>query len=38
MAVGMLLAGEGVTRDSYVQLTEKMFGITRLAPTSFLKG
>jgi hypothetical protein len=26
MAVGMLLAGEAVTRDSYVQLTEEMFG------------
>lgn len=26
MAVGMLLAGEGVTRDAYVQVTEKMFG------------
>jgi hypothetical protein len=26
MAVGMLLAGEGVTRDTYVQVTEKMFG------------
>ena len=26
MAVGMLLAGEGVTRDAYVQATEKMFG------------
>jgi hypothetical protein len=26
MAVGMLLAGEGVTRDSYRQLTEAMFG------------
>jgi len=26
MAVGMLLAGEGITRDMYVALTEKMFG------------
>jgi len=26
MAVGMLLAGEGVTRDAYQALTEKMFG------------
>lgn len=26
MAVGMLLAGPGVTEDSYKQLTEKMFG------------
>ena len=26
MAVGMLLAGEAVTRDSYRQLTEAMFG------------
>ena len=26
MAVGMLLAGEGVTEDSYRQLTETMFG------------
>jgi len=26
MAVGMLLAGEAVTKDTYVQLTEKMFG------------
>ena len=26
MAVGMLLAGPAVTRDSYVQVTEKMFG------------
>jgi len=26
MAVGMLLAGEAVTEDSYRQLTEKMFG------------
>ena len=26
MAVGMLLAGEGVTRESYRQLTEAMFG------------
>ena len=26
MAVGMLLAGEGVTKDAYMQVTEKMFG------------
>lgn len=26
MAVGMLLAGPGVTAESYRQLTEKMFG------------
>ena len=26
MAVGMLIAGEGVTRESYVALTEAMFG------------
>jgi hypothetical protein len=26
MAVGMLLAGPGVTQESYKQLTEKMFG------------
>ncbi len=26
MAVGMLIAGEGVTRDTYVALTEAMFG------------
>ncbi len=26
MAVGMLIAGEDVTRESYVALTEKMFG------------
>jgi len=26
MAVGMLLAGEGVTRDAYVALSTKMFG------------
>jgi hypothetical protein len=26
MAVGMLLAGPGVTEESYKQLTEKMFG------------
>ena len=26
MAVGMLLAGPGVTEESYRQLTEKMFG------------
>ncbi len=26
MAVGMLLAGPGVTRDNYVKVTEKMFG------------
>ena len=26
MAVGMLLAGEGVAEDSYRQLTEAMFG------------
>jgi hypothetical protein len=26
MAVGMLLAGEGVTRETYVALTETMFG------------
>ena len=26
MAVGMLLAGPGVTAESYKQLTEKMFG------------
>jgi hypothetical protein len=26
MAVGMLLAGVGVTKDSYRQLTETMFG------------
>jgi hypothetical protein len=26
MAVGMLLAGEAVTQDTYRQVTEKMFG------------
>jgi hypothetical protein len=26
MAVGMLLAGEGVTEDNYRQLTQEMFG------------
>lgn len=26
MAVGMLLAGEAVTRDTYREVTEKMFG------------
>ena len=26
MAVGMLLAGEAVTKDTYVQVTESMFG------------
>ncbi len=26
MAVGMLLAGEGITEESYRQLTEAMFG------------
>ena len=26
MAVGMLLAGEAVTRDAYLALSEKMFG------------
>jgi hypothetical protein len=26
MAVGMLLAGEGFTKDAYTGLTEKMFG------------
>lgn len=26
MAVGMLLAGEAVTKDTYTQVTEKMFG------------
>ena len=26
MAVGMLLSGEGVTKDSYAQLTEAMYG------------
>ena len=26
MAVGMLLAGEGITEDSYRKLSEKMFG------------
>jgi hypothetical protein len=26
MAIGMLLAGEGVTQESYRQLTEAMFG------------
>lgn len=26
MAVGMLISGEGVTRDTYVALTEAMFG------------
>ena len=26
MAVGMLITGEGVTHDLYVQLTKKMFG------------
>jgi len=26
MAIGMLLAGEGVTEDSYKQVTEQMFG------------
>jgi len=31
MAVGMLLAGEGVTREAYVQVAEKMFGNFRCA-------
>jgi len=26
MAVGMLLSGEGITKDSYEQLSKKMFG------------
>jgi hypothetical protein len=26
MAVGMLMAGEGVTKETYEQVTEKMFG------------
>jgi hypothetical protein len=26
MAVGMLISGEGATRDTYVKLTEAMFG------------
>ncbi|NUR76062.1 MAG: hypothetical protein HOQ28_07255 [Thermoleophilia bacterium] len=26
MAVGMLMAGEGVTREAYEELTRKMFG------------
>ena len=30
MAVGMLLAGEGVTRDTYRAVTEKVFGLRPL--------
>ena len=32
MAVGMLLAGEGITRDAYVAVTEKMFGNYPMRP------
>jgi hypothetical protein len=32
MAVGMLLAGEGVTKETYEQLTEKMFGNHPMRP------
>ena len=32
MAVGMLLAGELVTRDTYVQATEKIFGNYPMRP------
>jgi hypothetical protein len=31
MAVGMLLAGEGVTRETYVQAAEKMFGTSPMS-------
>lgn len=32
MAVGMLLAGEGITRENYVAVTEKMFGAYPMRP------
>ena len=38
MAVGMLLAGEGFTRDAYVQLTEKMFGNYPMRPDQAPEG
>ena len=38
MAVGMLLAGEGITRDSYVAVTEKMFGNYPMRPEQSPEG
>jgi len=32
VAVGMLMTGDGVTRDLYVQLTEKIFGSFPMPP------
>jgi hypothetical protein len=38
LAVGMLLAGEGITRDAYVQITEKMFGNYPMRPEQSPEG
>src|SRR2546423_11143092 len=38
MAVGMLLGGEGVTRELYEQLTQKMFGNHPMRPDQAPEG
>ena len=38
MAVGMLMAGPGVTEESYRQLTEKMFGNSTMRPEQSPEG
>jgi hypothetical protein len=38
MAVGMLLAGEGVTSESYRAVTEKMFGTYPMRPEQSPQG
>jgi hypothetical protein len=38
MAIGMLMAGPGVTEESYRQLTEKMFGSSEMRPEQSPEG
>jgi hypothetical protein len=38
MAVGMLMAGEGVTREAYMAVTEAMFGSTEMRPEDTPQG
>ena len=38
MAVGMLLAGEGITREAYVALNENMFGNYPIRPDQTPEG
>jgi hypothetical protein len=38
MAIGVLMAGPGVTEDTYRQLTEKMFGGSTMRPEQSPEG